>query len=726
MEKRNDSTGGTPDHSIDQGDAADGRSVVGPKISTTINATQATTNALRENTTRENKGISKETSAPGSNEIGDAADGGDKSARQNRVGAMMPVRQVTSADGTREESQSPSDVGSRRRNRGRSARRQRRPFGDMIGVREQRREQLEKMEGDLRQRLDMLECSLPAVMAWNTWKMTQGASACGIRRVLERQFKAASELPLRATPSCHYDCRVREVEAERKLAQRKVEEARALWAEKLRMLEDQTKQLEEARKMQEEQKGAMDRLNKEIERLREAMEQAEEDEESCRHGECGDRRCKQTLLAEVSSVTSIESGDIECLEKLQQLVEEELVMKKDIAELERREDAYMRTLKRAEELWSKVEEDAVSSTSALQEQLDTKTAANQQLADRVCELEDALEKCRARMAACRTELEKYLSIEKLEAAIGRDDDVALVTDKAVAVKVKVTDRPIGRPDDVAMVKDDEVSATVEVADERIMATVEVADEEVSAVTVVTDADAEAIPLVDDKYVSVRPEVADLAVERQVDLVPVGEKEIAVQPEDFDHEQQTVEEIREYLNQLASLDELYEDDGEPCPPDFPCNDVVTSPTGMTDEELIAMGMEPAEATEQARRLAASEEKRKREVAKIADEADRGPRVEREAVEKTEERVALDGPIMTPETRRLDAHEDVVIKRDVVLAWIDRVNAIRTEIAVHDPYDKNGGGGGGQRAIIIRSNRTNVLIDTIMYQCCNININIQIFM
>lgn len=708
MENQNESVEITPGHSIDRRDTteAEGRSVVEPKIPTTINATREKrrdTNALQEDAARENKGILKETSASGSHaeEVDDTTERGDKSARESSEDAMT-MRQVISADGTRRDSlrrESRSDEGSKRQMKSQEKigvrRRQRRPFGDMVGKREQRRDELEKVEGDLRQRLDMLECSMPAVMAWNICRMTQGASPCTIKRILEKQFQAASELPSRDTPSRHYDCRVREVEAERKLALKKVEEARALWSEKLRTLKDRKKELDEARRIQEEQKNAMERLNEEIERLREAMEKAEAEDESCQYGECGDRQCKQRRRAKAStSATSIQSGDIECLEKLQQLAEEELIIKKDIAELERREDAYMRTLQRTDELWSTVQDDVVSSTSALREQLETKTAANQQLADRVCELEDALEQCRTRMAACRTELEKFLSIEKLEAAIGRDDDVADVTDRAVAVRARVVHRPIGREDDVAMVKDDEVLARVEVADEITLARVEVTDEEVLAVITAIDADAETIFVGDDKYVSVKPESVDLAVDHQVDLVPVEEKESAIKPEDFDYEQQKVKEIKEYLAQLGSLEELYEDDGEACPPDFVCNGVVTSPTGMTDEELIAMGVEPTAATEEARKLAPSEEERKRrEMAKITDEADRGPRVEIEeiAVEKVEGRVADDGPITTPEVRRFDADQDVVIKRDEVLSWIDKIDMIRTKIAVHDLYDKSRGSG-----------------------------------
>jgi len=599
-----------------------------------------------------------------------------------------------------------------------------RPFCDIIDKREQRREELEKIEGDLRKRLDMLECSMPAVMVWNILKMSQGAPACSMGRILEKQFKYAREVSCRSTPSCHYDCRVREIEAERKLALKKTEEARALWLEKLATLEKKKSKLEEARRIQEEQKDAMERLNEEAQALRQAMEKKTmETDESCQYGECGDIQCKKKSLSKISSVTSIESGDIQCLEKLQHLAEEEVIIKRGIAELERREEAYMRTLQQADELWSKMEGDTISTTKALQEQLDMKTAANQQLADRVCELEDALEKCRVRMIACRTELEKFLSIEKIEATIGRDDDFAEVTDKAVTVRAKIVHRPIGRVDDVATVEDGEVLARVEVVDEKELAKVEVAEEETLARVISVDADAEVALVGDDKYVSVKPDLADLAVDHPVDLVQIEDAESIVRPEDFIYEQQKVKKIQEYLTKLGSLEELYKD-GEPCAPDFVCNDVVFSPTGMTDEELIALGIDPSKKPDE--KLVADEEERERqfreelvkEAKDVVDDIEKKEKkadeifdveIEPRPVIKVKEQIAEDVPFREIITRqvaqeevaddrpvimlndvkvsgvtKIETDQDIVVQRDTILSWIDMIDTIRTSAAVYNLY------------------------------------------
>ncbi|XP_020291116.1 titin-like [Pseudomyrmex gracilis] len=589
-----------------------------------------------------------------------------------------------------------------------------RPVCDIIGKREQRREELKKMEGDLRQRLDMLECSMPAVMMWNIWKMSEGAPVCRIKRILEKQFKDARELSCRSTPSRHYDSRIRDAEAERKLALNKVEEARNLWSEKLVKLEEKRRKLEEAKRIQEEQKNAIERLSKEAKMLREEMEKRDVDAQqngSCQYGECGDMKCRQRWLDKtlrLSSVTSIESGDIQCLEKIEQLAEEEVIIKRDIAELERREEAYMRTLQDTDEFWSKMEDEAVTTTKALKEQLDMKTAANQQMADRVCELEDALEKCRKKMAECRTQLEKFLSIEKIEATIGRDDDVAEVTDKEVVVRTRVVHRPIGRVDDVATVKDDEVLVRAEVA-----------DKEMFARPIVVDAEAEVTFVRDDKDITVKPDVIDLAVDHPADLVEIKDEEIAVRPEDLPYEQQKLKEVREYLAQLSSLEELYKE-GEPCPPDFVCNDVVKSPTGMTDEELIALGLDPAAPIKKIDKKIPTDEERERqfreEFAKkanhVVDDIKKKEEktneildveTKQEFVEKAVELTAVETPVreivtrpaisekvtddssitmpddVKPEVKKIE--QDIVIQRDTILSWIDTIDTIRTKTAKH---------------------------------------------
>lgn len=698
------------------------------------------TNSFQKEAMKESNGILKESVASESfsKKVNDP-ENRNKSVRECKEDAVAKITiadelngtllEKFQSDGSKREMKNPRKIGDMATT---DKHRCQHPLRDIIGKREQRRDELDKMEGDLRQRLDMLECSIPAVMVWNIWRMSQGAPVCRIKRILEKQFKDTRELSCRSTPSCHYDCRIREVEAERKLALKKMEEARTLWSEKLTTLEERKRKLDEAKRIQEEQKNAIERLNEETRALRETMEKKMmKMDELC---QCDDVQCKQRHLDKVSSVTSVESGDIQFLEKLQRLAEEEVITKREIAELERREEAYMRTLQQADEMWSKMEGDMISTTDGLQEQLDMKTAANQQLANRVCELEDALEKCQAKLAACRAELEKFRDIEKVEAMVGRDDDVAKVVDREVAVKAKVVHRPIGRIDDVATVKDGEVLARTEVADEETLAKIEVADgealarveveeEEALARVVLTDADVETVLVGDDKFISVKPDLVDLAVDRPIDLVQIEDVESVVKPEDIAYDQQRFKEVREYLSKLDSLEDLYRDDGEPCAPDFVCNDVVSSPTGMTDEELITLGVKHAVPTKEYEIINDEQEKqfqekleRKADVDDIEKKEKKdeifGVEIERKVVEKMEKQVAeiVDVPVRetvtlrtieeeaandrpvtmpkhrVPEVNKIEADRGVMIQRDTILSWIDAIDTIRTTAAVYNSHYK----------------------------------------
>lgn len=159
-------------------------------------------------------------------------------------------------------------------------------FREMIGKREMKNEELEKQQGDLTQRLNILECSMPAVMVWNIWRMSQGGCIPNLQRVLEKQFQgpASGEVYCPSTPSRHFDYRIREIEAERKQAQKKVEEARTLWSEKMAALEERENRLEVAKKCQKEQKQRIEQLTAQSQKLREAKK-APDNDRACESGE---------------------------------------------------------------------------------------------------------------------------------------------------------------------------------------------------------------------------------------------------------------------------------------------------------------------------------------------------------------------------------------------------------------------------------------------------------
>ncbi|CAD1471990.1 unnamed protein product, partial [Heterotrigona itama] len=256
-------------------------------------------------------------------------------------------------------------------------------------------------------------------------------------------------------------------------------------------------------------------------------------------GECGVPECKKKWLEKVPSCASIESADIECLEKLQQLAENEVYTRRKIAELESREEAYMRTLQQADELWCKLDTDAVSTVTALQEQLDAKTAANQRMADRICELEDVIEELRARLGVCRGELEKHVSVSKIEAMIGKEDDFADVLEKEVLVTVPVRDEEVGRVDDLA-----------DVDEKFVVAAPRLADVDIEVRPDVVDRDLETRPDVTDAELEIKPDVEHVAMEvLRRDLIPVDDVQVELLEKygwKFDAAEMTVRETAEAI------------------------------------------------------------------------------------------------------------------------------------------------------------------------------------
>lgn len=245
--------------------------------------------------------------------------------------------------------------------------------------------------------------------------------------------------------------------------------------------------------------------------------------------------------------------------RLRQLAENELTMKKQIAELERREETYMRTLQHADEMWSKMEGDTADTLSALQAQLDTKTETNQQLASRICELEDELEKLRTRMALCKSELTKYVSVERIETITGSEDDFAKTTDKMVGIKPKIADKAIEKE--------------YEVLDKEILMKVDVEDKEVSI-------DAEKPTEV------TKPEDEETVIdgEKPTEIMEPDDEGKIIDPEKPTKpiEPEKMDAIHKYLSMLGSLDELYyDDDYGVCSPEYECYEDWQEPE--TDEE-----------------------------------------------------------------------------------------------------------------------------------------------
>ena len=435
------------------------------------------------------------------------------------------------------------------RSRSRDVRRCQKHFQEMIGKHEMRNVELERREVDLRQRLDVCQCAVPAVMVYNIMRMAKDGRCSAIRRLLDKQFQGygGDNIAIPCTPSQHFDSRVRELEAQRKKELRRAEEARAILVEKEAALEERRKRLEEARKHNQESKEKIEKLSRQAAELKEALKNAWSDDNSCQAGECGEMRCKEEWLKNVGSVSSIGSADLECFAKLEELAEAEHCMKRQISELEHREEAYMRTLQQADEMWSKTEGDTADAVSQLQDQLDSKNAANQQLADRICQLEDELETIKKKLISCKGALAEYTDKKMIEDEAGLDDAEATVTDRAtvatiatksvasVAAPSMVNRDTLARPETM----DEESNITPDSVDEGINATAKTSEKESGAIVVkinrgverpadlginmgVGDGQAEIKePKLTDKAVSARKTVFDEDTETFVELTDRG-------------------------------------------------------------------------------------------------------------------------------------------------------------------------------------------------------------
>ncbi|XP_024943716.1 FK506-binding protein 5-like [Cephus cinctus] len=549
-----------------------------------------------------------------------------KVSQHSKNAKVIEIKKFEVRDKVKEENEKKCETSSRSRsrcrNRSRDPRRCQKHFREMIGKHESRNDQLERRESDLRKRLEILECSVPAVTVWNIWRMSQGAPISSIQRVIEKQFKGPIEerkiFP--STPSQHYDCRVREVEAERKQAQRRAEEARALWAQKEVALADKKRKIEEARKAQEDRKKEVARLEAEAKEAREALEKAKGDEVGCTEGECGEIKCREIWLKKIGSATSIRSTDLECLSRLQELAETELDLKRQIEELERREYAYMKTLEEADVLWAKVKGDAESSIDSLHDQLEAKIIANQELAGRTCQLEDELERMRKQLSAAHSEIKKCKEAQGHEVASGREDDFAGTINRDITAGTDQIDKDVDTGDFIKSISK-EVNVKPQQMDKDTPGAndlLHTSSKYVNAVPDQTDkstiSESDLIK-VSNKKVTVRPNQADQLSGR--DTSHVTSSDIAIQ-KDGDLSQQdgvtglaagrlrirapkdiasgrpndyakvadaggTID--QEGIDNAQLLIEMYADDYGACAPDFICNDVVLSPIGMPIEEDV---------------------------------------------------------------------------------------------------------------------------------------------
>lgn len=261
-------------------------------------------------------------------------------------------------------------------------------FYCIVGKRILRNEQLSDREIELRQRVATLECWIPAV---TLIKVLAGEiDSSNIYNFIDEQAskKFVSKSHLHSILSHH------DIETERKEAHRRLEEARKLLGEKQSAINERAKQIEEA-----ERKHTS--LEQKIGQLEEQLK---------RNG------IDLTKLPSTESITSFGADDLEYIIKLEELIAAEKYKQCELAESERKKEINKNTLKAAEHLVSK---DKINSeVDELRSQLEVKSVANQQLADRICLLEDQIEILKGKLAACNNHLEQLTGTNRLQTMDG--------------------------------------------------------------------------------------------------------------------------------------------------------------------------------------------------------------------------------------------------------------------------------------------------------------------
>ncbi|XP_011305342.1 uncharacterized protein [Fopius arisanus] len=272
-------------------------------------------------------------------------------------------------------------------------------FCQLIGKRETKTTELSKRERDLRRRLEMLECWMPAVTMMGM--MTRDIKADEIAGVIDKQVAGMtlSCLCPNSTLSQHRDVRIREVEGKRKKAMMRFEEARKLLNEKQTAVDRQNERIEEARRTRVMMEERVKLLEAKVSRY--------------------DNLGRATSA---ESVASIGPDELMYLTKLEELVKAEAASKKQLEELEKRQEMYVKALEAASQIWNDEErqESIASREDGLKSQLQVKSLANQQLADRICQLEDQVESLKSKLISCNDELKTYTERKSAEAMMGTD------------------------------------------------------------------------------------------------------------------------------------------------------------------------------------------------------------------------------------------------------------------------------------------------------------------
>ncbi|KAH0550694.1 hypothetical protein KQX54_020567 [Cotesia glomerata] len=316
-------------------------------------------------------------------------------------------------------------------------------FCELVARRKHRTDKLMERQAEISTRLATLETWLPMVTVNKI--MQSDCDPQNVIKYIEEQAAIMSAVTNQST-SRHEAQEIGGLEAERKEALRRHEEARTVLHEKQLQLKKVNEQIEDAKRKQEE--------------LQRKIYDAERNNE--------ERNTDQLEDDESLSEYSFGPEDLANITRLEELIVGEHKVKKELKELERREAAYVEILKKSQ-FWKANKAPGGESNcldgdrrkvdgevDKLRGQLAAKSAANQQLADRICQLEDQIESLESKLRNCNKIIEfrgKRLEEEerdgsaklrdKMKTTNGTGDSEISVRDKATLAKVTTTDRSSG-------------------------------------------------------------------------------------------------------------------------------------------------------------------------------------------------------------------------------------------------------------------------------------------
>ncbi|CAG5104128.1 Protein of unknown function [Cotesia congregata] len=318
-------------------------------------------------------------------------------------------------------------------------------FCELVARRKHRTDKLLERQAEISTRLATLETWLPMVTVNKI--MQSDCDPQNVIKYIEEQAAIMSAVTNQST-SRHEAQEIGGLEAERKEALRRHEEARTVLHEKQLQLKKLNEQIEDAKRKQEE--------------LQRKIYDAERNNE--------ERNADQLEDDESLSEYSFGPEDLANITRLEELIVGEHKVKKELKELERREAAYVEILKKSQ-FWKAKKASGGEGTftcldgngrkvdgevDKLRGQLAAKSAANQQLADRICQLEDQIESLESKLRNCnkiiefreqRLDEEERVGSAKLRGKMkttnGTGDSEISVRDKATLAKVTTTDRSSG-------------------------------------------------------------------------------------------------------------------------------------------------------------------------------------------------------------------------------------------------------------------------------------------